>query len=826
MDLRVFLRYISRNMLEKKGRLILLIFSIMLSTALLIVSLGLVQVVINSYKEPIRNMQDGRDIAIHSNTSEPFFSLDDFSHSGMKNIEGMLNTTGIINKDDKISYANFSGRTSYEKNIVEGSFSNTDQPECVISQRIADEYDLKIGSKFTIAINGEKNDYTVKAITANKGIFYLDSVNSFRVIVPYNYLNERIGADGKFNTVQAEVDGDEKDFAEEFNKNNEKVKAQSMSGEVDVDGTESIEAGMYFMLIIVCFICCIIIYGVFKLIITERITVIGTFMSQGATKKKIEHILLLESFLYAVIGSIFGIVVGEVGLYFVNRLASPLAKYGIYSPFEIIPSHIVIGVLFSFILSIVSAWLPVRSIRKLQVKDVILNRIEPKRKKSNIKFFIGLIIFLISLSCYFAKGETAEKFAPLAAVLSLVGVAMIASKIIKTIAGAICIYFRKSTTTFLALNNVRSSKLLRSNITLLIISLAAVLSIASTGSSLTKTVEEAYTELNYDYNITDIIDSNSDKSTTDIILEKLNSIGAVDKSSISMTYYNVTKLDGKYVYVCGCDPEAYAKYNEYLHLNSDEYMEDYTKFKNAKDNSIVITKYIAKLLDKEVGDTITLDIDSKKADFRVDCIIDGKLYNNSQFALINLEKMKSVFNAREAYDISFCVNGDNKEAVEKEFKATLSDLGATYTTRQQDSDMNVENNKIIMNLLAIFSYIAMFIASIGIFNNICICFHQRKREFAVLASVGMNGNNRRRLVLTESLASIILSVVGAIPYTIVLVDLISKLLTGMNLPITITFDWALLPKYLIVLTVIILIASLSVMKKSKKLNVVQELKYE
>jgi len=69
-------------------------------------------------------------------------------------------------------------------------------------------------------------------------------------------------------------------------------------------------------------------------------------------------------------------------------------------------------------------------------------------------------------------------------------------------------------------------------------------------------------------------------------------------------------------------------------------------------------------------------------------------------------------------------------------------------------------------------------------------------------------------------------VVGAIPYTIVLVDLISKLLTGMNLPITITFDWALLPKYLIVLTVIILIASLSVMKKSKKLNVVQELKYE
>ena len=119
--LRVFLRYISRNMLEKKGRLVLLIFSIMLSTALLIVSLGLVQVVINSYKEPIKNMQDGRDISIYSNTADPFFSLDDFSHSGLKNVEGTLYTTGIINKDDKISYANFSGRMSYDKNIVEGS---------------------------------------------------------------------------------------------------------------------------------------------------------------------------------------------------------------------------------------------------------------------------------------------------------------------------------------------------------------------------------------------------------------------------------------------------------------------------------------------------------------------------------------------------------------------------------------------------------------------------------------------------------------------------------------------------------------------------------
>jgi len=48
----------------------------------------------------------------------------------------------------------------------------------------------------------------------------------------------------------------------------------------------------------------------------------------------------------------------------------------------------------------------------------------------------------------------------------------------------------------------------------------------------------------------------------------------------------------------------------------------------------------------------------------------------------------------------------------------------------------------------------------------------------------------------------------------------------LNMPFDITFDWTALPGYAIVLTLVIFIASLSTMKKSKKIKVVQELKYE
>ena len=46
------------------------------------------------------------------------------------------------------------------------------------------------------------------------------------------------------------------------------------------------------------------------------------------------------------------------------------------------------------------------------------------------------------------------------------------------------------------------------------------------------------------------------------------------------------------------------------------------------------------------------------------------------------------------------------------------------------------------------------------------------------------------------------------------------------MPFDIVFDWTALPQYALVLALVIFIASLSTMKKSKKINVVQELKYE
>ena len=176
-------------------------------------------------------------------------------------------------------------------------------------------------------------------------------------------------------------------------------------------------------------------------------------------------------------------------------------------------------------------------------------------------------------------------------------------------------------------------------------------------------------------------------------------------------------------------------------------------------------------------------------------------------------------------DAAFDIKGDAADA-ENRFKSFLADLGATYITKHNMMLENKKSNQMIVDLLGIFAIVAMLVSAIGIFNNITISFQQRRKEFAVLSSIGMNAKKRKGLVLAENMHCVILSILIAIPYTLLSNRLMYNALKKMNLPLKLNFNWSTLPFYCAALALIIFVASLSTMGKSKKINVVQELKYE
>ncbi len=823
--MKVFIKYIFKNMTEKKGRFVLLILSIALSTALLVACTGLVDVIKDGFTSQLTEMSEGQDIYVVNNSDNPYFTEQDIDTSNLENIVGRLETVGVISENEKIRYVSISGRKSYDKSIIEGEMNYEDNSaSCMISKRIADERDINIGDILSININGEEKGFEVASIAANEGTFYGDTNNSFNIIVPYEYLNEEMDAHDSYNVMTAQVkSGSVKKFVKQFNNANEFFEASNI-GDISFIGVGTLNVSLYGMLSIVVLVSSIIIYGVFKLIINERLSVIGTFMSQGATKKKIERIILSESLMYSIIAGIVGSAIGELILFGIGRMVSPLAKYKIYLPFNVNYVHVIIGINFAIILSILSAYMPVRAVRKLEVKDVILNRVESINKKGKVKFIIGLIIFVASIVLY----EVDKKPSVLSVIEMIgiiVGLIMIVPTIVKLVSSLFCKIFKNNTNVYLAMNNVRTSKLLRNNIVLIIISLTSVFLVSSVGETMKDVVNDAYEEMRYDYKIQSIMASNDRISTTDRIIEKLNSIDGVDKDSICPELRTYGEIKGQTILVMGVEPKTYADMNLYLKLKEKKYKDDYEEFANAEDNAVVITEVKAKEFNKKKGDMIDIVVNSKTYTFRVAAIIDGGLYNNSTFCIIKKSDMIREMHIKEADEITFKVNGDSEQVMD-EVRPYLLSIGAQYSTRAEDTQQNIENNEMMSKVISAFSYLAMFVASIGVLNNIVICFNQRKKEFAVLASVGMNVGKRRNLILTESFICVLWSIIIAIPFTLFVNLLVSNSLKYSGLLFDIAFSWTSVPVFSTLIVAIILLASLSTVRKSKKLSVVGELKYE
>lgn len=821
----LLLKYVTRNILEKKGRLFLLVFSLMICTVLLIASMGLVNVVIDSYTGNLEESACGKDIGIQSNTDEVFFDESDFETDKLSNIEGELRSFSVINENDEIIHVTLIGKKDYEGTIIDGKSELKKDLECIVSDRVADGKNLKIGSTLKINLNGEKLKFVVKGIAATDNEFYSDTVKQFSVITSYDYMNENMDAKGKYNYMTANIDADDIEEAiDSFNDKNKSVIAKNLVNKDTID-VSMISTVMYVMLAVVCIVCYILIKGVFRLIITERIPVIGTFMSQGASYSKIRSIFLLESIIYAIIGAGLGCVLGEIILFVVNRITSPLAEYGIYSDFKINFLHIIIGIIFAIVISVISAWSPISKIRKFQVKDVILNKVVQGKTKKKANFIIGVILLAVAFVVYFSKGDWVNQISIIAVVAAVAGILMIIPFVVSFIANLLSKLFYNTSVFYLACTNIREESLLSSNISLIVISLSAIMIILSAGSGLKELVVNAFEDLSYDYSVSNIIESNVDQSTTDNLIKKLKELECIDEDSICARTTLQGYVDKVPTAIEAVDVDIYDEFNKYLKLSSEEYADFYEEFRESDENVTIITTSIAKQFAKETGDFIEIEINEKKEKFKIVGEINGGAYISGKFMLINREKLRSEFNVKEATLVTFSVKGELSKA-EKEFKSIVSSFGATYTSNAEDMEVNMASNQLVVDILSVFSYLAIIITAMGIFNNISICFQQRKKSFVVLASVGMLDVKRKRLVLAESMICAVMSIGFSLSFAVLLSKLLSNAMKFADIPIGITMDWSLVPGFIVALLIVVYFASLSSMKRSKNMNIVQELKYE
>lgn len=578
---------------------------------------------------------------------------------------------------------------------------------------------------------------------------------------------------------------------------------------------------MIIMLSLVSIGCIIVIYNSFAISVMERKKEFGLLSSIGATKRQLSHTVFFEAVFVGVIGIILGILGAYIGIgcviLIINNLISDMLEYKLHLVTN--PLFIIIPVIFMIVVIGLSAFIPSRRASKVSPIEAIRQNDDIKINKKKIKTS-KLVNKLFGI-----EGEIALK------------------------------------------NIKRNKKKYRVTVVSLFISIVLFISFSSYMNYTLNTASSVMGEVPYDYQISYFGDDpNNDK-------EALDKINEIVKSSDVKEYvsYSVSNLSiiGNYTYsdeYLDFYKSAYGE-NGIKALNNLKYQSiyilvlddnSYNKYKKLigldKDSVILLNRFkgVSYGNNKRVNYDIPVinsgDINIKICNFDDDENVDTTKYCN--------KNIDNIFVTNKSFDLieEFSYMDDFKLIVNKKLYDSISDSSTHYTqfniisdntnnidklTKDLDKYSNVNytnikeamkqaNNLILAVKILMYGFISLvtLIGVTSVFNTISTSMALRKREFAVLRSIGLTNRGFNKILFFESLFFGMKSLIFAIPVSIGITVLIHYTLADMVSISTIIIPWKYIIISIVSVFVIVLLTMMYSTSKIKKHNIIEQIREE
>lgn len=326
----IILKYILKNMKEKKLRSLLIIISLILSVVVLTLCLTLKDNILEKYTEFLIKTSGTSDILLTKDIPFEKSEIEKFS-------DNYNSVPYLMFSKDKSNVIGVNIEDLQENKMIKAEkTSNLDNDEVIISKKIAENKNLKLNDKIKVLNTelkiveivevygmfvGETEEepiYLVSIDTANK-IMYENSDEYEKAVLDENktYI---MGAyidvlDDNIELAKDDLKQIDKDFSVVT------VKASLADALTQINGL------MIIMLVITTLIAFYIINSILKLVLEERISVIGTFRSIGASRKMTNMLLYLENIAYAIISSVIGIVIANMLIRSCNKFIYIIRRY-------------------------------------------------------------------------------------------------------------------------------------------------------------------------------------------------------------------------------------------------------------------------------------------------------------------------------------------------------------------------------------------------------------------------------------------------------------------------------------------------------------------
>lgn len=763
--MKILLKYILTNVKERKTRTAVMLLSILLSTTLLFVSFSIGA----SYESAQRKMAQGMAGSATISVTVP----GDTNTIGMSSIPdrstigacvGMLEESSLYHENgyyetvDLIAADLLQLSQINKPRLLDGrEITDFSGNQIILPDRFTSKYGINKGDTITLQIKGLPVRFEVAEIAAYDSVF-LRHTRGATALLPLPTLSKLLGQTQGYSEILIKpAEGVSTDaLIEELKaalpESGYQVSRIVSEAQITADARQKTMPFFlisFFSLTISIFI----IYSSYKVITLDRLPVIGTFRSIGATQKAVSRILLLESLFYGSLGGLLGIPAGMLILKLLLQGMGQSLSRGIAIPIVISPLSIIISFTVAIAVSLLSAWYPVSLASRLPIKDVVLGTVEEKNIPRRFIVGLGIVLFLLSLILpKLASGTMLY----LAGGFSLLGLIVATILIIPPVTNLISmglehlyglIFHNEGR---LAARNMRDNKSITQNITLLFISISAVIAISVVGNFVTTYIRDVFNGAE--------LQGFADGQMSPAFVEQVEQMDGIDKVLPLFVFKNEVQGNGiTFSRLEATDNLEWYSSMFALHYTTDSKEKQVFSAFTAE-RSILLSDSCMERTGFSVGDTLTLSAGDAENSYVVagsfkSRATDVEAIISSSYAVSDFGRMNYGLLAYTAAD---------PEAIMVQIRDLFGDTSNWSRTVEEFNSDALSTVGAFLQPMHSMTYFILLLATVGVINNLLINYMQKRRAIAMYKSVGLSNRQNMKMTLLEGFSSGLIGAVIAI----------------------------------------------------------------
>jgi ABC-type antimicrobial peptide transport system permease subunit len=822
------MKYIVTNARERWARTAVMLLSILLSTTLLFVSFSIGTSYESAQRKMARGMAGSATVSVTATGEKSDIRPEELpglsaigASVGIREASAMYHANGYYESIDLLA-TDLAQLDSINKPRLLSGEEITDFTGNVIilPDRFTSKYGLQKGDSLDLQIAGQSVRFQLAEVAAYDTVF-LRHTRGATALVPLATLNRLLGErDGYSKILIKPAAGISTDnLIGELGKTlpDNRYQVSRTVNEVQIAADARQKTMPFFLISFFSLtISVFIIYSSYKVIILDRLPILGTFRSIGATEQTVTRILLMESLFYGTLGGLIGIPAGLLMLkWILGGLGSSLAQ-GIAIPLVISVPGVIVSVAVAVVVSLLSAWLPVRRASRLPIKDVVLGTVEERRMPRRLIVVSGLALFVLSV---ILPMLTSGKGLYLAGGFSLLGLLAATIIIIPLLTnwlsrGLEGLYGLFSNEGKLAARNMRDNQPVTQNITLLFISISAVIAISVVGSFVTTYIGDVFRGAK----LQGFVDAQMEPDFVERV-EKMDGISKVlplfvFKQEVQGNGQVLSRLEAT------DDVESYSDMFA-LHYTTGRMREQVISAFGAEERSLIMSESGLAQKGLAVGDTLTLS----NGDATYAYVIAGSFKSRATDveAVIPAAYAVSDF-GKTTYGFLGYTAAD-PDAIMVQLRDLLGDTPNWSRTVEEFNQDALATVSAFLQPMHSMTYFILLLATVGVINNLLIHFMQKRRSTAMYKSIGLSNWQHVRITLIEGFSCGLISAILAIGVSYMEIKTIF-LVAGPKIAMVPQFQVQtfLLAGGLGIL--VTLLGSVVPIWKSRRMKIVEELKFE